>query len=37
MEKRWWVLVTINIPQLGIETLEKYCQVSVNNREMKLP
>lgn len=36
MKRRWRVLVSINIPQVGIETLEKYCQVSVNTREIKL-
>jgi len=36
MEKKWRVLVTINIPQVGIETLEKYCRVSVNRKEIRL-
>jgi len=36
MEKKWRVLVTINIPQVGIETLEKYYKVSVNSKEMAL-
>jgi len=36
MEKRWRVLVTINIPEIGIENLKKYCQVDVNTKEMNL-
>lgn len=36
MEKRWRVLVTINIPEIGVEILKKYCQVDANTRDMNL-
>lgn len=36
MEKRWRVLVTINIPEIGAEILKKYCQVDVNTKEINL-
>ncbi len=36
MEKRWRVLVTLHIPEIGIEILKKYCRVSVNTKEMNL-
>lgn len=36
MEKRWRVLVTINIPEIGVEILKKYCQVDVNTKEINL-
>jgi len=36
MEKRWRVSVTINIPEIGVEILKKYCQVDVNTKEINL-
>ncbi len=36
MEKRRRVLITIDIPEIGVEILKKYCQVDVNTKEMNL-
>ena len=36
MEKRWRVLATTNIPEIGVKILKKYCQVDVNTKEMNL-
>ena len=36
MEKHWKVLITRDIPQVGVDILEKYCEVEVNKEDMPL-
>ena len=36
MEKVWKVLVTRDIPQVGVDILKKYCEVDVNTQDIPL-
>jgi len=36
MQKKWQVLATIDIPEIGAEILEKYCEVKINKKDVTL-
>jgi len=36
MEKHWKVLITRDIPQVGVDLLKKYCEVDVNTEDIPL-
>jgi len=36
MQEKWRVLVTLDIPKIGIRMLEEYCKVEVNERDVAL-
>lgn len=36
MQKKWRILITLNIPKIGIRMLEEYCKVEVNKKNVAL-
>ena len=36
MQKQWKVLITRDIPQVGVDILKKYCEVEVNTKDVPL-